>query len=289
MPLVRKLIAAQFPQWADLPITPVDPGGWDNRTFHLGNEFSVRLPSAEAYAPQVEKEQKWLPRLAPHLPVPIPIPVAMGEPAEGYPWRWSVYRWIPGEPSARATIPDLREFAKAVAGFLRALHGIDATGGPAFGPHNFYRGGPPDIYDAETRRAIAALGSAIDARAVGAVWDDALAATWSGRPVWVHGDVAAGNLLVEAGRLSAVIDFGSCGVGDPACDLVMAWTFFGEEGRKAFQEALPFDAGTWARGRGWALWKALIVAAGNPREAASSFRVIEEVLSDARRAGWKSE
>jgi aminoglycoside phosphotransferase (APT) family kinase protein len=284
--LVERLVAAQFPQWADLPIRPVERGGWDNRTFHLGEHMTVRLPSAAAYAPQVEKEHEWLPRLAPFLPLSIPAPLAMGEPADRYPWRWSVYRWLDGEPAATGRTADLNGFASTLAEFLVALQRIDAGGGPPPGPHNFYRGGLLTTYDAEARQAIAALDGSIDVDAVTAVWDAALVAAWHGSPVWVHGDVAAENLLVVGGQLSAVIDFGSLGVGDPACDLSIAWTFFGGESRNAFRAALPLDGATWARGRGWTLWKALIVLAGlpgtNPRDAAKSRRIVDEILADYR-------
>lgn len=279
--LVERLIAAQFPQWVDLPIMPVRPGGWDNRTFRLGADMSVRLPSAAAYAAQVNKEQRWLPRLAPFLPLPIPVPLAMGRPAEGYPWPWSVYRWLDGKPAAVGRITDLRQCATALAEFLVALQRIDPSGGPPPGSHNFFRGGPLTVYDGETRRAIAALAGTIDAAAATAVWEAALAATWRGAPVWVHGDVAAGNLLVEGGRLSAVIDFGCSAVGDPACDLAIAWTLFAGGSREAFRAALPLDAATWARGRGWTLWKALITLA-DPRtpDADESRRVLAAVLAD---------
>jgi aminoglycoside phosphotransferase (APT) family kinase protein len=286
--LARRLVAGQFPQWAELPVRPVAFGGWDNRTFHLGDRMTVRLPSATRYEAQVEKEHLWLPKLAPHLPLPVPAPLAKGEPAEGYPWTWSVYRWIDGETAAKATIADLPGFATAVGDFLAALQRIDATGRPAAGPHNFFRGGPLATYDAETRQAIAALEGRIDADAVTAVWDAALAAQWRGPPVWVHGDVTPGNLLVDGGRLSAVIDFGCSGVGDPACDLAIAWTFFADESRAAFRAALPLDPSTWARGRGWTLWKALIVMAArpgaNPLDAGASRRIIEDLLADHRLA-----
>lgn len=213
--------------------------------------MTVRLPSAAAYALQVEKEQRWLPELAPLLPLPIPVPLAMGKPAEYYPWHWSVYRWLPDKTATIEGIADLRRFATALAEFLVALHRIDATGGPAAGPHNFYRGGPLATYDAETRQAITALNGRIDTGAVTEVWEAALAARWHSAPVWIHGDISAGNLLVERGLLSAVIDFGCSGVGDPACDLSIAWTFFRRESRKAFRATLPLDAATWARGRGW--------------------------------------
>lgn len=283
--LVRRLVPSQFPQWRDLAVTPVEVDGWDNRTFRLGEDMSVRLPSGKGYAPQVDKEQRWLPVLAPYLPLPIPVPLAKGTPAEGYPYDWSVYRWIDGETASAERIADLRTFATTLGDFLTALQQIDPTGGPAAGAHSFFRGAALTTYDAETRRAIAALGGRIASERATAVWDAAVAARWHGAPVWFHGDVAAGNLLVDEGRLAAVIDFGCSGVGDPACDLTIAWTLFSGESREAFRTALSVDAATWARGRGWALWKALIGLAAeidtNPA-AASTRRVIDHVISDHR-------
>ncbi len=284
--LVSRLVAAQFPQWSELPIRPVLPSGWDNRTFRLGDTMVVRLPSGNEYADQVAKEQRWLPILAASLPLAIPIPLALGQPAAGYPWNWSVYRWLEGEPASSGSIADLTELASSLGRFLGALQRTDATGGPAPGPHNFHRGGSLAIYDGQTRQGIVTLKGKIDGDAAIAVWEAALASMWQGPPVWVHGDVAASNLLVQAGRLSAVIDFGQLGVGDPACDLVIAWTFFEVASRKAFRDALPLDAETWVRGRGWALWKALIVSSGlvaaTAFEAAHSRRIIDAVLADAR-------
>ena len=282
--LVSRLVAAQFPQWADLPVTPAVPQGWDNRTFRLGAHMTVRLPSGAVYALQVEKEHRWLPKLAPLLPLPIPVPLAKGAPAEGYPWRWSVYRWLEGETASVERIADLRQFATALARFLTALQRIDPAGGPPPGQHNFFRGGPLTVYDAETREALAALEGKVDTDAASAVWEAALAASWHGSPVWFHGDVAAGNLLVRDGRLGAVIDFGTSGVGDPSCDLAIAWTLFGGESRDAFRATLELDDATWARGRGWTLWKGLITLAEridtNPSEAEIARRVIDEVLAD---------
>ncbi|MGO4665397.1 aminoglycoside phosphotransferase family protein [Bosea sp. 2RAB26] len=283
--LVRRLIAAQFPAWADLPIEPIEPGGWDNRTFRLGDQMSVRLPSAAAYAPQVEKEHRWLPKLTPHLPLPIPVPIALGAPAEAYPWPWSVYRWLDGEPAATNPIADLTHLAHSLADFLVALQRIDATGGPAAGQHNFHRGGSLAVYDAETRSALSALGCRTDIAAAESVWAAALGSQWRGAPVWVHGDIALGNLLMRNGKLVAVIDFGSSGVGDPACDLTIAWTEFTGASRDMFRAALSLDDDTWARARGWALWKALITVAGhdrNQRDADKSWQVIERVLADHR-------
>jgi aminoglycoside phosphotransferase (APT) family kinase protein len=286
--LVRKLIATQFPQWANLPIRPVAFGGWDNRTFHLGDEMTVRLPSAEGYAAQVAKEQRWLPWLAPQLPLPIPAPLAMGVPSEAYPWHWSVYRWIEGEHATHDRITDLAAFAAALGQFLHALQQVDATGGPPAGEQSFYRGGSLTVYDAETRRALALLDGKIDTVLAHEIWETALRTEWQGPPAWVHGDVAAGNLLVKDGRLHAVIDFGCSAIGDPACDLVIAWTFLSGESRAAFRSALPLDDGTWARGRGWALWKALIVVSGiaqtTPLETSKAQRTIDELLAEHLRS-----
>ena len=260
--LARRLIDSQFPQWSQLPITPVEVDGWDNRTFRLGAELTVRLPSGPWYAKQVDKEQRWLPVLAPQLPLPIPLPVARGEPDAGFPYPWSVYRWLDGEPASRAQIDDLPGFASALAGFLTALRRVDATGGPAPGQHNFFRGGPLGTYEEETLRPSTRSATRSRPRAVTRVWEDAMSTAWDRAPVWLHGDVATGNLLVRDGRLGAVLDFGSSGVGDPACDMVIAWTFLSGSSRDRFRAELDVDAGTWSRGRGWALWKALISLAG---------------------------
>lgn len=285
--IVRRLVMTQFPQWKDLPIWPVALSGWDNRIFHLGEDMLVRMPSAAEYAVQVEKEYRWLPILAPLLPLPIPVPLAIGKPAEGYPWHWSIYRWLDGETAASAHITDLSDFATNLAQFLIALQRIDSMDGPLPGPHNFYRGGALKTYEAETRLAIAALENKIDIDTATEVWETALMTTWHGSPVWVHGDISPGNLLVKEGRLSAVIDFGMLAVGDPACDLAIAWTLFKGESRKVFRAMLPLDVGTWARGRAWSLWKALIVAAGltetNAVEGAQSWHIIDEILADHRR------
>ena len=280
--LAARLVASQFPHWAHLPIAPSDVAGWDNRTFRLGTELSIRMPSHSAYVAQVDKEHRWLPRLAPRLPFEVPRPIARGEPGDGYPFPWSVYGWIEGEDAAVDRIDDLTAFAEDLAGFLRALQTIDATGGPPPGPHNFFRGGPLATYDQETRTALAAVRGRRAATAL-AVWEEALASAWRGAPVWVHGDVAAGNLLVTRGRLTGVIDFGCLGVGDPACDTTIAWTLLAERSRSAFRAALGLDQDTWRRGRGWALWKALITLADaldNSSDASEAEYVIDQVLDD---------
>lgn len=286
--LVRRLVATQFPKWKDLAIRPVTPGGWDNRTFHLGEAMLVRIPSAAGYAAQVEKEHKWLPRLAPHLPLSIPVPLEMGKPEKVYPWKWSIYRWLKGDTVASTPIDNLGEFAVSLAQFLVALQKIDATGGPLPGPHSFYRGGLLSVYDADTRRAIDQLTGKIDVEAALNVWETALATYWDQPPVWVHGDISVGNLLTEGGRLCAVIDFGQLTVGDPACDLAITWTLFEGKSREVFHAMLPFDAETWVRARAWTLWKALLTAVGftnpNNSESKQCWRIIEEVLADHKRS-----
>ncbi len=279
--LVQLLLAEQAPHWAGLPIEPVPVDGWDNRTYRLGDRLSVRLPSHQRYAAAVAKEDRWLPMLAPRLPVPVPRPVFTGSPSPAFPMPWSVRDWLPGEPATTDLLGDSVRFAQEVAGFLVALRDVDSVGGPTAGEHSFYRGCSPETYDDETRRRLVDLADRIEVPAAQAVWDAALAADWGGAPVWFHGDMAIGNLLVQGGQLSAVIDFGTCGVGDPACDLVPAWTFLRGRARAAFAEGVGLDAATWARARGWALWKALIsVRDEDPEASATPLRIIAEVLAD---------
>ena len=287
--LARRLVDRQFPQWAELPLADVEVDGWDNRTFRLGPELTVRLPSGDWYAKQVDKEQRWLPVLAPRLPLPIPTPVARGAPDAGYPYPWSVYRWLDGELASKGHIDDLTAFATSLAGFLNALGRADATDGPPPGEHNFFRGGPLATYEREALAAVDELGDEVPRDAVLRAWEDAMSTTWDRDPVWLHGDVAVGNLLVRDGRLAAVLDFGTSGVGDPACDLVIAWTFLAGASRDRFRAELGVDAATWSRGRGWALWKALITLVGHLERdspgAAAPRRDIEQVLADRARCG----
>ena len=283
VPLVQRLVARQFPQWAGLTISAVELDGWDNWTFHLGDRMKVRLPSAAGYAEQADKESYWLPRLAPLLPFEVPVPVAIGQPDEGFPWSWSIYQWIDGEPVTHAI--DKLALAHDVATFLNALQSIDPAGGPPPGQHSFLRGADPmEAYGAEARRFVDALADVIDAKAAHAVLDSA-AQSKAERPVWAHGDIAVGNLLARDGRLSAVIDFGCSAVGDPSCDLVLAWVLLDGETRRAFRSLVAVDEATWARGRAWALWKAALLASTNqvthPEENAP-LDVIAAVISDHR-------
>lgn len=252
--LVRRLVAAQLPQWAHLPVAPVPSAGTDNALYLLGDRLVVRLPRIHWARDDVAKEQRWLPVLAPHLPVAVPVPVAQGAPGEGYPWAWSVYRWLDGQTPARGATYDDDVLARDLAGFVAALQQVDVTGAPPAS-----RGVPLVQRDAATRAALAAVADEVDVTAAAAVWEDALAAPpWDAAPRWVHGDLAPGNLLLTGGRLTAVIDFGACGVGDPACDLVVAWNLLRPGARDAYRAALDVDDATWRRGRGWALSIALI-------------------------------
>jgi len=282
--LVSKLINSQFPEWSNLEVKPVKISGNDNRTFHLGNSMSVRLPSDEVYVPQVEKEQKWLPILAKNLSTPISEPLAKGEPSEDYQHPWSVNKWLDGEIVTIENIDDPSQFANELGGFLVELQSIDASGGPLAGEHNFYRGGDIVVYDDECRNAINNNETTFNKHLLKEIWESALSSKWAGEPVWVHGDIAPGNILIKNGKLCAIIDFGILGVGDPSCDAAMAWTFFDDKSRKTFKNALNFDEETWNRARGWALWKALITydynKQSNKAVADEQCNIINVIIND---------
>ena len=284
--LVGRLLAAQFPQWAELPIEPVRPFGTDNALYRLGDDMVVRLPRRERTSETLQKERRWLPRLAPLLPLAVPVPLAEGNPAEGYPFSWSVYRWLTGETATGGRITDLGQLTADLAQFVAALQRIDPTDGPAPGEHNFFRGEPLGRRDEATRAAIVSLDGEIDVDAVTATWEEALRAPeWERPPVWIHGDLDSRNLLVEEGRLSAVIDWGGLGVGDPACDVMVAWKVLSADTRDIFRTALSLDESTWARARGWALSQALMALSyytleTNPVLVREAHRWMAEVLAD---------
>jgi len=293
--LVARLVASQFPQWANLPVSHVELDGWDNTTFRLGTTMSVRLPSAEAYVAQIDKEHQWLPILRNQLPLSIPEPLVKGAPELGFPRPWSIYRWIDGETASADTVSDLTLFASDLAAFLNALYGCDPSNGPPAGPHSHSRGRPVMVWDAQTRAALDRLGRQVDVAGASEVWKAAVDTGSEQPPVWVHGDITGSNLLVRGGRLSAVIDFGCSAVGVPACDTTIAWTFFSGESRSLFKSQLAVDEATWARGRGWALWRALIhlvadlSTLGHAERAATRFgwrqsarQVVDDVIADHR-------
>lgn len=252
--LVRRLLAGQFPQWAELPIHALPAGGTDNAIYRLGDGLSVRLPRRRGWAPSLDGEFEWLPKLAPQLPFRVPSPIARGAPAEGYPHEWAVYGWLDGEDATTAPL-DLDRAAADLAELLAALWRIDPAGAPPPGG----RGGPLAPRDEPTRAGIAALGGLIDAGAVTAAWEAALAAPeWDRPPVWVHGDLDARNLLVSDSKITSVLDWGLMCAGDPACDVKVAWSVLDVQTRPVFRDLLGIDDGTWARARGWALSQAMI-------------------------------
>ena len=284
--LVRRLLAEQFPDWADLPLEPVFPRGTDNRLFRLGDELVVRLPCRERTVKTLEKEREWLPRLAPHLPLEVPAPLAVGSPADGYPWTWSIYGWLDGESAISSPVADLDRAGTDLAGFIDALQRIDPAGGPRAGDGNFARGAPVAALDGYVRKSIAALDRQIDVGRVTALWESALnAPVWERPPVWVHGDLDARNLLVRDGRIAAVVDFGCLGVGDPACDVAAAWKLFPPEARGRFRRDLSVDDATWVRALGWIVYQSLGALAyytleTNPSLFTEAKRWLAEVLAE---------
>jgi aminoglycoside phosphotransferase (APT) family kinase protein len=250
VPLARRLLAAQFPEWAGLPIEPVASRGTDNALFRLGSGLVARLPVQEAKSATLAKELRWLPRLAPHLPIAVPVPVAEGRPDEGYPCLWAVYEWLPGEDATVAAIADP---GPALVEFVHALQALDTEGAPAG------RGVPLAERDPAFRAALGSLPADLDREALAEAWDAALGAPpWAGPPVWLHGDLDARNVLVRDGRLSAVVDWGTLGVGDPACEVMVAWKLVPADELESFRAALAVDDATWHRARGWALSQAVI-------------------------------
>jgi aminoglycoside phosphotransferase (APT) family kinase protein len=280
--LVGRLLAGQFPQWADLPIARVVSYGTDHDIYRLGDRLAARLPRIGWATRQAAKEAEWLPRLAPQVPLAIPVPLAMGHPAEGYPFPWSVYEWLPGE-DANGTIDDLEQAAVDLAGFVNALRHVDTSDAHPRPRHA--RGAPLAELDEEFRRSLAQLGDRIDRDAALRSWEESLdASVWDGVELWVHGDLLPGNLLVVDGRLSAVIDFGCLNVGDPACDLQTAWNVFSGDSRARFLAELGADEASRLRGRGWALYQAVMALPyywdTNPGMIRQASHALAQVLAD---------
>jgi aminoglycoside phosphotransferase (APT) family kinase protein len=279
--LVRRLLRSQFPHLSRLAVRPVESAGWDNMIFRLGADLAVRLPRRRIGADQTEKEHRWLPVLGPQLPLAVPVPVGEGMPGEGYPWRWTVCPWLPGEVAALAPVTDMSQVAMSLARFIGVLQAIDSTAGPV----SMFRGGTLASRDPVSQASAAALQDSLDVRPVLAAWEAAVAVpVWPGPPVWMHGDLHPANMLVSNGQLTGIIDFGLLGVGDPACDLMVAWTYLSADARQVFRDALTVDDPTWARGRGWALHLGLMaaaVSADNPVLGNIGRGAISAVLSDS--------
>ena len=283
--LAKSLISEQFPEYKNLEIKPIPKSGWDNRMFVLGDDMLIRMPSVECYQAQIKKEYKFLPKFKNFLSFAIPEPIKIGKPSENFPWNWSMYKYIEGENSSNGNIKDKIEFAKDLAKFLNEFQNISTEGGPEAGEHNFYRGGDLNVYDDEVHESIKLLKDKIDEDVIFEIWNKAIKTKWDKKSVWVHGDISFGNLLVKDGKLCAIIDFGGIGIGDPACDLAIAWTDFDNEERKVFYDSLEnIDENTCRRGCAWALWKALILASGfcdGPKDAIKkSWSAIETIIDD---------
>lgn len=287
--LVKRLLAAQFPHWADLPVEPVSSAGTDNAIYRLGRDMAVRLPRIDWAIGQAAKEREWLPKLAPLLPLAVPVPLAQGKPDAGYPWHWSVYRWLEGENANPGSLSNPVQAARDLAHFIAALQRISPMGGPLALEYNL-RGTSLAQRDSETRAAIMALDGMFDSQVLMAIWETALQAPeWDRVPVWFHGDLLVGNVLFNRGRVSAIIDFGGLGVGDPACDLMIAWGLFSGMSRVQFRAALQVDDATWERGRGHALSQAVIFIPyylnTNPLGVAFARHTITEILAEYDRNG----
>jgi aminoglycoside phosphotransferase (APT) family kinase protein len=279
--VVRRLVAAQFPRLRDLPVRAVRSTGTVNAIYRLGDRLCARLPRMREWEADLEREWRWLPRLAPHLTLRVPEPVERGRPDDTYPFAWAIFGWIEGRPYADDLVADERRAAMDLARFVRELRGIEAGDGVPRGGRR-----PLGDLDAATRAAIAGSGGVVDAEAAMAAWERALEApAWDGAPVWIHTDLLRPNLLVGGGRLRAVIDFGGMGAGDPAADVVPAWSVFGAAGRAVYREALAVDDGTWERARGYALHQAAMIipyyTETNPGFVELARRTIEHILDDA--------
>jgi aminoglycoside phosphotransferase (APT) family kinase protein len=282
IPLAQSLIASQFPQFSHLPITPVPNQGWDNRTFRLGEALTLRLPANPSYAEAVQKEARALTALSPHLSLALPEVIALGEASAAYPLPWSIRRWIKGETLDQSPVKDRLTFAKSLATTLSDLRAAPTIPGLAAGKHSFFRGCHPSHYADEVAICLNALETQIDTKRCEQIWQSGMTSTWDTDPVWFHGDIASGNLLLQNGQLTALIDFGTCGTGDPACDLTMAWTYFTAEERQIFKTALGLDEATWTRARSWALWKALVTRAGrsSPDSNGAQDRALTALLQE---------
>jgi aminoglycoside phosphotransferase (APT) family kinase protein len=278
--LVRRLLASQHPHWAELPIERVQSAGTDNAMYRLGHELAVRLPRIHWSIESVVKERKWLPVLAPHLPLAVPSPVARGDPEEVFPYPWSVVRWISGEMATLDGLDDPVQAARDLAAFVRALQAVDPAGGP-----KHHRGLPVRLQEEGVRQGVAGLRGEVDGDAVLDAWHRVLEVPdYDGPPVWFHGDLSYLNLLTRGGKLSGVIDWGTCGVGDPAIETVVAWSLFPSDARDAYREALEVDDATWERGRGWVLTGVFGIPYyrdTNPILVADKITAIEAVLASS--------
>lgn len=246
-----------YPEFSHLSLSEVSPQGHDHHSFRLGNRYVLRIPSSEAYASQVIKECEILPIIHHRLSLDIPKPVLLLEKGAHYPMDIGIYTWIDGDVLSQSRVNPF-ELAEQLAEFLVELRLIPQQEKWLCGQHNFYRGAHISVYEDETRSALNQITDLKQKQLLMNLLNRALKTNWINNPVFIHGDVAVNNLLIRASKLVACIDFGSCGMGDPACDYVMAWTYFDHNARVHFKNLLNIDEGTWLRAAVWAMWKALI-------------------------------
>lgn len=286
--IIRELINQQFPEFSDLPITEIDRQGHDNRTYRLGNDMLIRMPTMDFYSLAVDKEQKFLPRIKPYITTNIPVPLKMGHQSELYPYQFSIYKWLEG--TSLSSIDYTEELAitlaRELSHFLNEIRNIKDIAGPLPGQHNWWRGDHVSVYDEGFRKQVAQLSHLVDSNQLIKLWESACATKWPHPPVWIHGDFAADNILIKDNKLSAVIDFGCTGLGDPACDLVIAWTFFKGKSTELFIKEINLDEDTWLRAKAWALWKATfelsVLSDLNSDNCGVHLKVINVLLKDKK-------
>lgn len=277
---IQKIISIQYPKYASFEIRNVVKSGHDNQTFHLGNEYSLRFPSAYDYSSQVLKEHQFCKKLQESISYRITEPIELGQPSDLFPYHFSINSWIDGESMNEFNVKDKNQLAYDLAQFLNELKQCDPHLGPLPGPHNFYRGGNLSTYHEETIQAIKECDD-FDQTECLKIWHTGLNSDFKGPNTWIHGDLEKDNLLIKDDRLYAVIDFGNMGIGDPACDYVMAWTYFNIESRQIFLQAFGINQAMINRAKAWALWKA-IISLNNPNSRLTAINTLNELLSDSK-------
>ncbi len=280
--LAKKLIATQFPEYFHLNVTEVEAQGHDNRIYRIGDDMLIRMPTTEVYALKVPIEQALLPKLAKQLSIAISETVKMGLPSDDYPYPFSIYKWLNGESANHLTLSEkaLAHIASALANFLTELQAISNLKGPSPGQHNWWRGDHISVYDKGAKEQIANLRDIINAEHALDLWEKACATKWENTAVWIHGDFASGNILIKDNKLSGIIDFGGTALGDPACDLVIAWTFLKGNSRKIFQDAMALDDDTWLRAKAWALWKATFELSQSQDKQSDAAGIQKNIICD---------
>ena len=284
--LIKRLIDVQFPEYNNLKIKAVKKQGWDNRTFRLGKEKLIRLPSGEYYSEKIIKENNFLPKLAPYLTTKISKPLKIGKPSDIYPFNFAIYDWLEGTSANHLQFSnkELQMIAKDLTVFLNELHCINNLNGPLPGKHNGWGGGELNLFDKDTKNQIGKLRNIINKTKSLDLWEQAKSSKWNKKPVWIHGDFYLGNFLIKNNKLTAVIDFGGMAKGDPAKDLGIAWTFLRNESKEIFKNKIQYNLDTWIRAKGWVLWKATFELCKtkdkNSEYANSQKRIINEVIID---------